>query len=56
MKESCESPREGPPPEPVRPVRVDAATKPVVPPPRGLIFLIAVLKKRHESESSEHER
>ena len=57
MIEPGKSPPKGSPPG--RPPLVGAgeATKPEVPPrPRGLLFLIAILKKRPETGSSEDKR
>lgn len=57
MKEPSKSPQEGLPP--VRPPFLGAreANKSDVPPrPAGLVFLIAILKKRQETGASEDER
>jgi hypothetical protein len=57
MIEPGKLPQNGSPPGRLPPVGADEATKAAFPPrPRGLLFLIAVLKKQQETGSSRDKR
>jgi hypothetical protein len=57
MIEFDKSPPKGPPPGPAPPIAASEAAKHEVPPrPRGLLLLIAILKKQPETGSPEDQR
>ncbi len=57
MMEPGKLPQKGAPPGPPPLVGPDDATKPASPPrPRGLLFLITILKKQQETRSSDDRR